>query len=135
MSVESDLAAQYAAAHKRLNPAAGPTFSTGTFKHVFIVDYVGFRTGITPEQIYGKSHEKQVMLARRLCYLLIYRMTLFSLPQVGRVLGGRDHSSVWKGIASILAQSKRDPQPKRFIFDLCRELREKGLLHQKEQEA
>jgi chromosomal replication initiation ATPase DnaA len=62
-------------------------------------------------------------------------MTRFSLPQVGRILGGRDHSTVWDGIASILAQAKRDPQTKRFIFDLCRELREKGLLHQKEQEA
>ena len=133
MSIETDLAARYAAAHRRLSPTAGPQL--GSNKHDFIVRYVGFRTGVDPEAIYGRSHERQIMLARRLCYLLIYRMTRFSLPQVGTILGGRDHCTVWKGIASILAQAKRDPQTKRFIFDLCRELREKGLLHQKEQEA
>ncbi len=59
---------------------------------------VAVRHGVTIGDLYGPSRRKEVCTAR---YEAMYRLREegMSLKVVGRILGGRDHSTVLHGIA------------------------------------
>ena len=48
----------------------------------------------TPEALRGPSREKKVALARHVAMLLLHQEAGLTLSQVGRFMGGRDHSTV-----------------------------------------
>ena len=58
----------------------------------------------------AKNRTKKVALARQVAmYLLIYELAL-SPTQVGRLLGGRDHSTVIHGAGKINGEVAEDGQ-------------------------
>ncbi len=63
-----------------------------------IVIEVAEKHGITPEHIMGRSHRPYIVLARHEVMYRARRETQLSLPDIGRRLGGRDHTTVIHGI-------------------------------------
>jgi chromosomal replication initiator protein len=59
-----------------------------------IVRLVGSRFGVTREQIFSKSRDRTISLARAVAMFLVRKHTLMSFPEIGRALGNKNHSTV-----------------------------------------
>ena len=66
--------------------------------------------GLSPEVLQGKQRDKRVAQARQMVMYLMKEEMGASLTQIGRELGGRDHSTVDHGCAKIAAQLEEDAQ-------------------------
>lgn len=55
---------------------------------------VGEFFGVTPERIRSKSRDRTVCTARSIALYLIRRFTHLSYPEIGRLVGSRNHSTV-----------------------------------------
>lgn len=66
-----------------------------------IVHLVSERFGVTREQILSKSRDRTVALARAVTMYLIRKHTLMSYPEIGRALGGKNHSTVLMAVQRI----------------------------------
>ncbi|KKU87898.1 MAG: Chromosomal replication initiator protein DnaA [Candidatus Beckwithbacteria bacterium GW2011_GWC2_47_9] len=65
---------------------------------------------IKPAALYGERRLKTVALARQVTMYLMRKEVQLPLEEVGRILGGRDHSTVLHGqekIAKLLPQSEK----------------------------
>jgi chromosomal replication initiator protein len=61
------------------------------------------------EELKAKNHAKKIVLPRQVCMYLCKQLTDFSLPEIGRVFGGKHHSTVIHSINKIQEGMKRDP--------------------------
>lgn len=77
-----------------------------------VVDFFG----ITLEALRGKGRAKQVVLPRHIAMYLLREDAGISLVEIGRLFGGRDHSTVLHGVSKI-----------------ARELEESGVLREQVQ--
>jgi chromosomal replication initiator protein len=66
--------------------------------------------GLPAEVLQGKQRDKAVVVARQLAMYLMREEMGASLTQIGRELGGRDHSTVDHGLAKMTAQLEEDAQ-------------------------
>jgi hypothetical protein len=62
-------------------------------KNLAAIDVIAQQYGYTVEDILGKSRLKRVVAVRHLCILML-REKGYSTTEIGRVLGGRDHSTI-----------------------------------------
>lgn len=53
--------------------------------------------GVTRSELYSKRRQREVTLARHFLMYWACRRTLLSLPQIGRLMGGRDHTTILHG--------------------------------------
>lgn len=61
-----------------------------------------------PKQIvFSKRRDHRAVLARQAIMYWAYRRTVRSLPDIGRMMGGRDHSTVLHGYHSYIAKRAR----------------------------
>lgn len=65
---------------------------------------------VSPEEIVGKSRDKNITLARHIAILLCRELLGLSLVQVGRFFGGRDHSSILYSIKKIKQLQDRNKE-------------------------
>lgn len=72
---------------------------------------------LPPGAITGQSRETQLTRARQACYVVAYRCG-HSLSQVGRLMGGRDHSTIIHGLKAAAVYAERDPAYGEFIEKL-----------------
>ena len=79
-----------------------------------ILDLVAKQFSVNMEDITGKKRDKSVSLARPVAMLLCRELLGLSLVQVGRIFGGRDHSSVLYSLHKIktLQESDKDTNSK-----------------------
>jgi hypothetical protein len=63
-----------------------------------IIHETAFAYGITPSQIKGYGRSKNVVEARFECFHRLSSDLGYSLPMIGKTVGGRDHSGVLHGI-------------------------------------
>lgn len=59
-----------------------------------IVQCVADRIGVSREQIDSRTRDRTVVLARSIAMLLTRRHTSMSFPEIGRAMGGKNHSTV-----------------------------------------
>jgi chromosomal replication initiator protein len=78
-----------------------------------IVAAVARHYGLSEGQLAGRSRRREVSLPRQLCMYLIRQETRSSLPQIGELLGGRDHSTILHGCEKIGAQIDTDEKLRR----------------------
>lgn len=78
-----------------------------------IVGAVAQHYRLSREDLTGSSRARTVALPRQLTMYLIREETRTSLPQIGELLGGRDHTTVIHGCAKIAAQIETDEQLRR----------------------
>lgn len=65
------------------------------------------------EQLIGRSRVRAVSRPRQLCMKLIREETNASLPQIGQLLGGRDHTTIMHGCDRISAEIETNEQLRR----------------------
>jgi chromosomal replication initiator protein len=86
-----------------------------------ILNAVAGHFGVTLDDLRGKSRTKEMVAPRHLAMYLLREDARLSLPQIGAMLGGRDHSSVLHACEKITLEIERDSPSKndaRAIRDL-----------------
>lgn len=75
-----------------------------------IIEIVAHHTGVSVDEIKGPCRVQKMVNARHIASLLMrqYRPDL-SYPQIGGLLGGRDHSTIIHGQCLIQDRLQRDP--------------------------
>jgi chromosomal replication initiator protein len=78
-----------------------------------IVSAVARHYHLSEQDLVGRSRRRQVSVPRQLAMFLIREETGSSLPQIGDLLGGRDHTTIIHGCEKIGAQIESDEQLRR----------------------
>ena len=63
---------------------------------------------ITREMMVGKSRQLNIIPARHMVYYLAVNLSGRSLPFIGRMIGGRDHTTIFHGCDKIAKRRKVD---------------------------
>jgi chromosomal replication initiator protein len=66
-----------------------------------ICEHVAAYYDLKPLELKGQNRQRQVALARQIAMALCRSMMSFSLPEIGRLFGGRDHTTVLSSIRKI----------------------------------
>lgn len=66
-----------------------------------IFKYVCERYDVTEQQIKGKSRKAHLIKPRHVTMFMLKEIKKYSFPQIGRMLGGRDHSTIIHGYNSV----------------------------------
>ena len=74
-----------------------------------ILAVVAASAGVTEAQIVGGQRQREVVRARWMAMLLAAEVTGASLPQIGRALAARDHSSVHYAMEAARQLAASDP--------------------------
>ena len=90
-----------------LSGVVTPPAAKTTSPEQIIQAIIGF-SGITGEALRGKGRAKQVVLPRQVAMYLLREDTGASLVEIGRLLGGRDHSTVLHGVRKIGRELERN---------------------------
>ena len=75
-----------------------------------ILNVVAEHMNISVEDIKSKKRSADIAIARQLVMFLSREMTDKSLQSIGDTVGGKDHSTVYSGIARITEKIEEDPQ-------------------------
>ena len=87
-----------------------------------IVARVASYFAVSMEEIVGPKRNRAVALARQVAMYLVRELTPMSLPQIGRELGDRDHTTVLYGIEKIAALFEKDDALRRQVLEIKTEL-------------
>lgn len=87
-----------------------------------ILDTVARSFGLSREQLLARNRSRQVALPRQVAMYLLREEAQISLPQIGEVLGGRDHTTVMYGCDKIADLIESDEQMRRQVTDLREQL-------------
>ncbi len=93
-----------------------PIVATGRPQVRQIVKIVSEYSGISVDDILSDRHNHPIVKARHVACYLARHFTLLSTTQIGRYLGGRDHSTIIHGIRKTGKRMERDP----YIIELVR---------------
>lgn len=70
---------------------------------------------VSPEDLTGRSRTKDIAMARQVAMYLLREENELSLPQIGQILGGRDHSTVRYGVEKVQEDIEHDDELRREI--------------------
>lgn len=73
-----------------------------------IIALVGRESGVSGAEIVGRGRSARVAEVRQVCYLL-GREQGYSLPRISRAVGGRDHTTIMKGLEAVERRMAADP--------------------------
>jgi chromosomal replication initiator protein len=83
-----------------------------------IIKAVAQYFGIDENRLFGKQRSREIALPRQIAMYLIREETGASLPQIGEILGGRDHTTILYGCDKISDQLETDDGLRRQIFSI-----------------
>ena len=76
--------------------------------------------GVEEHRLIGASRVRDVVIPRHATfYVLRHRFPDMSLPRIGRLMGGRDHSTILYGIRNIEALMERDDALRILVHSLA----------------
>lgn len=75
-----------------------------------ILEIVSEYFRISPQELVGRRRVPQLSEARQLTMYVIYREGNASLQEIGKLLGGRDHSTILEGCRKISTKINTNPQ-------------------------
>jgi chromosomal replication initiator protein len=78
--------------------------------------------GLEPGELKGHRRNKNVALPRHIAMYLLREETDASLPEIGQLLGGRDHTTVMYGCEKIAQQVEADDALRRTILAIREQL-------------
>jgi chromosomal replication initiator protein len=82
-----------------------------------VINIVAEKYGVPVEDLKGSSRRREISVARQIGMYLMRQHTDLSLPKIGEVFGGKDHTTVLYSCDKIAQQKDNDP-------DLARDLRQ-----------
>lgn len=74
-----------------------------------IQELVALSYGLHPLAMTSQNRERRVSWPRQIAMFLTREITGRTLPEIGRVFGGRDHSTVCHAISAVRQRMKKDP--------------------------
>ena len=83
-----------------------------------VVNIVAETFDISVEQLKGRNRSRQIALPRQVAMYLLREEISLSLPQIGAVLGGRDHTTVMHGCEKIRELLERDDRLRRQVMNV-----------------
>lgn len=83
-----------------------------------IIDNVADYYNLAPYQITGNIRTSQIALARHVSMYLIRTSLDTPLAKIGKIFGGKDHTTVMNGVSKVEKQLKEDNALQRAISDL-----------------
>ena len=87
---------------------------------------VARKLGIAPEALVGKKRDRDVAFARQLAMHLMRELTETSLPGIGQLFGGRDHSTVKHACERVRSQMETDGELQALVEDLVNQLQKQA---------
>jgi chromosomal replication initiator protein len=66
--------------------------------------------GVSLADLRGKQRDKRIVVPRQVAMFLLREDARLSTPEIGRLLGGRDHTTVMHGAQKIAGELPRAPQ-------------------------
>jgi chromosomal replication initiator protein len=75
----------------------------------FIMEIVAQYYQLKADDLKSKDNSRKIVLPRQVSMYLCKQMTEMSLPEIGRVFGGKHHSTVIHSVNKIQESLKRDP--------------------------
>jgi len=81
-----------------------------------VVDAVASAFGITTAQLKGRDRSREIALPRQIAMYLLREEGNASLPKIGDVLGGRDHTTVMYACDKVADLIERDERLRKQIF-------------------
>ncbi|MDI6860677.1 MAG: chromosomal replication initiator protein DnaA [Caldisericia bacterium] len=75
---------------------------------------------LSVKDLEGERRSQDYVVPRQIAMYLIRELTNYSLPQIGEIFGGRDHSTVLHSIEKIKKELKKDENLRACIEDLKR---------------
>jgi chromosomal replication initiator protein len=91
---------------------------TGSISPDQIITAVADQFGIEEERLLSRQRTRDVALPRQVAMYLIREETGASLPQIGEVLGGRDHTTVMYGYDKITDRLETDDGLRRQVISI-----------------
>ncbi|MEJ2758989.1 MAG: chromosomal replication initiator protein DnaA, partial [Anaerolineales bacterium] len=83
-----------------------------------VVRMVAEAFGITVDQILARDRSRNVALPRQIAMYLLREEAQISLPQIGEVLGGRDHTTVMYACDKVSDLLEEDDRLRRQVVDI-----------------
>ena len=80
------------------------------------------RLGLSAKEVRGPRRARPLAQARHLIAYLAHNHADFSLPTIGRALGGRDHTTILHGVRKAASLLAEDPSFAQVLRELRREL-------------
>ena len=87
-----------------------------------LVEAVGKAFGISLDRLLSRDRSAEVALARQVAMYLLREEAQLSLPAIGELLGGRDHTTVMHGCHKIGELLERDDHLRRQVSSLREQL-------------
>jgi chromosomal replication initiator protein len=81
-----------------------------------VLEAVASFYNVAIDDLTGRSRNKEVVLPRQVAMFLLREETDASLPQIGDVLGGRDHTTVMYAHDKITEQIETDDNRRREVL-------------------
>lgn len=91
-----------------------------------ILDAVAETYGLTVEELVGPRRARPLVTARHVAMYLIRSLTDYSYPSIGKVFGGRDHSTVISAVDKITAQMGEKRQLYEQVTSLIHQIKGGG---------
>ncbi|MBX3000075.1 MAG: chromosomal replication initiator protein DnaA [Caldilineaceae bacterium] len=83
-----------------------------------VVEIVAEHFHLTLEDMTGRTRTKEVAYARQVAMYMLREENALSLPVIGHLLGGRDHSTVRYGVEKVALDMEEDEELRRHILTL-----------------
>ncbi len=87
-----------------------------------IIDAVASYYELTPEALTGQRRDRKTALARQVTMYLLREHNHYPLSEIGKMLGGRDHTTILHGHDKVAAEASINPQLARAINELQKAL-------------
>jgi chromosomal replication initiator protein len=87
-----------------------------------ILDVAALYFGVSVADLTGRGRSARIALQRQVVMYVMREETGASLPQIGRALGGRDHTTVIHGCERVARHIESDPNLRRQVAELREQL-------------
>ncbi len=87
-----------------------------------IIKLVAEKFGLKPSEIRSRKRTRNIVLPRQVAMYLIRKVTALSLPEIGELFGGMDHTSVLHGIKKVENLLKKDESLRKTVEELEKRL-------------
>ena len=88
-----------------------------------IINVVSDYYNLAPNQLIGKIRTEDIALARHIAMYLIRYNTDLGLKQIGKLFGGRDHTTVMSGVQKVENELKTNMAVKQAVSELEKKLK------------
>lgn len=87
-----------------------------------IINVVAAHYNVTHDDIISPRRHLTVTRPRQIVMYLARQLTLRSFPEIGRAIGGRDHTTVLYGVSKITKMMAKSPEMKTAVDELTKEI-------------